>query len=168
MNKPTLINQTSFIIDGLGFDISVFDFSDELNLSDILKIETLQADMQKELVKKDSANEYLKPLFILDRLDVKDFEKFKSKEELFQYLEAFADNDKWFEFNKVFKRSIIQFKSYFSSISANDAFLINKDWFTLESEKVREREFLCYGFYLLIIWFDLDKGKLYTCEWSDE
>ena len=168
MNKTILLYQESCITEDLGFNISEFFYSGDFNLSNILMSETVSSDMQNRIIAEDSENEYLQSLFVLNRLNGDDFIEFRSKENLLQYLVGYTKDDEWTEFNEVFKKSIAEFENYFSTIPFKGAFLINKDWFSFGSDKVREREFLGYGFYLLILWIDSLNNKLYVCEWSDE
>lgn len=170
MNKniPTLISQDLTFTYALSFNISEFDCDRDVDICDILDTKAIHQEMQDKYVKMDVNGSYLKPLFFMDELRKEDFQEFNGRNELKQYLYKISSDEKWANFNEIFRDSVDKFFNNDMTNCVRNIFVLNKDDFTEMTEKVREREFYSYGFYLLLIWICHSKGRFYICEWKDE
>lgn len=128
-------------------------------------IGTRPTHIQKILRTSDSPG-YLQGLFNSKKLSIEDF-RFVPHQAIYYYLEGFSETqEEWGEDKPLFKELLRVFKeNYLDTIDG--CFLINKEWFDENSEKVRDHEFMIYDFYLVIIWKDKkDSSKVYISEWS--
>ena len=51
-----------------------------------------------------------------------------------------------------------EFKSITKDSFELGCYILNKDWFDKTSIKVREKEFMVYGYYILLIWLNKKKN----------
>jgi hypothetical protein len=120
----------------------------DLEISQVIADKVLENEIIPEKVKNN--NKYLDSLFISEYLSKKDF-KFINSDGIYFYLEGFSDStEDWGDDKNSFEILLNEFKS-FTSLFIKGCFLINKDWFTSGSTKVRKREYTLYDYYLLII-----------------
>lgn len=120
----------------------------DLDISQLIAEKVLENAIKPEKLKNN--NEYLGSLFTPECLSKKDF-KFINSDGIYFYLEGFSDStEEWGDDKNLFKILLNEFKSLTSPF-INGCFLINKDWFDINSNKVKQREYSLYDYYLLII-----------------
>ena len=169
-----LIKQIDFTEDFQGFTLTElsndkeFIGNEDYIIEKFIKSEYFTIDCLPEIVKTDKSNSdfYLRQLFDNDKLTIKDFKEF-SIENLFDFLDDFSKHDDWGDDRVHFIKLLESFKSLFKSKSAyNKFYLISKDWFDKENDKLRNPESWIYIYYFLIVWIDKIEQKLYVCEWT--
>lgn len=47
----------------------------------------------------------------------------------------------------------------------NDCYLISKNWFSINDNIVRDKEFILYEYYILLLWLDIKQNMIHVCEW---
>lgn len=145
---------------------------------------------RKEKLKDD---ECLGLLFNFNNINIDDFKEF-SQNELIEYIEkelldtlnleisVYEIKDKKINFHNLddfieyCKNNIEPIKPEINEITklflnfkntltqADKYYLLNKDWFKFDSNKVFEIEYLSYSIYIFIIW--IIKNNIFTCELS--
>lgn len=168
-----LIKQTQIAEGFQGFNLTEFAILHEISYDDseiidnFIKTENFSLDCLPEIVKNDRENPdfYLRQLFDNNKLSINDF-KMLSKIELINYFESFAKHDDWGDDKIDFETLLGIFKSEIENSKSDKYFLIDKDWFDKESDKIRDPESWIYINYFLAIWIDRIENKLTVCEWN--
>ena len=152
------------------FTINEFDIQGEFDFEKLLGSNIFDYEIQPDYVKnsQDDKYGYLRGLFKSRKLEIVDFKYIKAKG-IYYYLEGFSDcEEEWGEDKPLFKILLEQFKEI-SKSNLNGSFLINKEWFDKDSKKVKEREYLLYDYYFIIVWVDRkEKSKFYISEWFSD
>ena len=124
--------------------------------------------VKESLINKDEKHGYLKGLFCSDKLSDSDF-KFIHENGIYYYLEGFSESEEEWGDDKYAFKSLLKIFKQKTEDSLGGCYLINKEWFSEKSGKVRNREYSLYDFYFIIIWIDKnDNGKLYLSEWFSD
>jgi hypothetical protein len=149
------------------FSLNDTELSDINLIGTFIKSENLTKDCIPEKVKKDSQNQdsYLRPVFNDKKIFITDFKSF-NKLDLQDFFNDFLAQSSWAKDKSDFIIIFNRFKIILDSTSFESVYLISKDWFDEESEKLREPESWIYIYYFLIIWIDTAKKNLLVCEWS--
>jgi hypothetical protein len=166
-NEFKLESQVFDTSNDIAYNISKFKIRENFSLDELLSSETVEHEMLKQIVKEHPDRDYLRPLFKLSELHSSDFKSF-DEDNLYSYLSCFSDDPSWEDQQESFKSTVKSFINYAKKTSVKTAYLISKDWFESNSSKLKEGEFMVYGFYLLIIWVNKDDSYYYTCEWYDD
>jgi len=171
--KIKLINQIFEVEKSFGFTINQFDIESPFKIDRLLSTNVLEMEFSPNSIRETSKNgedpnEFLKGLFYSQKLSEKDF-KVIGEIGIIYYLEGFSDSEQeWGEDKPTFKRLLAKFVNN-TVTNLNDCYLINKEWFRENSEKVRRREYDLYDFYFIIIWIDKnDDSILYISEWFSD
>ena len=163
--KLEFIKQKLEIDFSFGFTINQYSIVGKFDLNELLKInQVFDHEIRPSHINKDKSG-YLKGLFKTEMLSVKDF-KFINTNGIYYYLEGFSESvEEWGDQRFFFKNLIDKFKINCAN-NMCDCYLINKEWFYDNKEKVNEREFALYDFYFIVLWIDKkDSSKLYISEW---
>lgn len=168
-----LIKQTQITEGFQGFILTEFAILHEFSHDDreiidnFIKTENFSLDCLPEIVKKDRERPdfYLRQLFDNNKISINDFKKF-SKIELMNYFESFSKHDDWGDDKIDFETLLGNFKAEIENFKSEKYFLIDKDWFDKESDKIRDPESWIYIYYFLVIWIDRFENKLTVCEWN--
>ena len=116
--------------------------------------------------KKEPEKPYLKQAFNVDYLKIADFKK-SSKEEISQFLIDYLNEANWGDDRNEFAMLLDKYFEIHSQFSLeNDFYIISKDWFAQEDERVIEPESYCYTYYFLIISVDRKLNLLTFTEWT--
>src|ERR1700761_8880794 len=128
----------------------------EMSVNDLIHSEEFTQYCFPFKVKKSwgERNQFLKRAFDLNKLDVSNFKMF-NKEELLQFFDIYAASDTWKDDKEKFASLMYEFKEMFKNETANQFFLIGKEWFDKDSALLSEdSEFFIY--YFILIWFDTE------------
>lgn len=159
-----LIQQTFKNFEQHQFNLSIFKFNSyHVDLNQFIKSQYFKFEMQPERLKKNFKKDFLRPLFEPDNIFIEDF-KFLEKDSVFEYLNAFYYNEDWGGDFKFIDCLLKEFKSITKDSFELGCYVLNKDWFDETSIKVREKEFMVYGYYILLIWLNKKKKCVYTCD----
>ncbi len=152
------------------FTINEFHVLKDFAFKNLFDSDVFDNEIQPDHVKdsQDDMNGYLKGLFYSNKLSIDDF-KFLNSNSIYFYMEGFSDSEQeWGDDKLLFKKLLEEFKEI-SKGNLDGSYLINKEWFSKESDKVRNREFTLYDYYFIIIWMDKnDESKLYISEWFSD
>jgi len=174
MMKVNFIKQTSATQGGFGFSINIYDVIGSYKFVDLLQMEELfDVDIQLPQVREDikmkgKKSLYLRGLFNSKKLSIKDFKLIQDKG-IYYYLEGFSDSEEEWGKDKIIFKSLLSKFTDITKDSLSECYLINKEWFNANSNKVKAREFALYDFYFIILWIDKkDNSKLYISEWFSD
>jgi hypothetical protein len=168
--KFELIKQLEIDVDYQGINISEFAFvgpvPDENLITYFFRSNCFTVDSRRKKQKENPIPphkaQYLRSALNFDHIDIHDFRKY-DKSETSAFLENYTDewgpDDDFRQLNSIFSQ-------YFSAIEANAFFVIDKDWFPENSEKLREPESWIFDYYFLIFWTDEKLKKLVVTEWT--
>ena len=104
--------------------------------------------------------------FNFDKAKITDFKKY-TKEEARKFLIDFLNESDWGdndggEFSDLRER----YFEIHKKITSNDFYIISKDWFETNDERLIEPENWCYSYYFLIISVDRNSNLLTLTEWT--
>ncbi len=156
-----------------GFTVGelIIDSSFEIELlieAKLFESEIRPAFVKDSFVDNGDKQGYLKGLFCSDELSDSDFKRIPENG-IYCYLEGFSESEEeWGDDKLMFKNLLESFKQK-TKDTLGSCYLINKEWFSEGSKKVRSREFTLYDFYFIIIWIDKnDNSKVYLSEWFSD
>lgn len=136
----------------------------DFKLSHLFKSKIFSEDIRPLYIKENPEKEYLKSLFIPKHLKIDNFKYFNHKEKLLNFLKNEPIANEWIEDEEGFLRLIEKFKALTIN-NLNDCYLINKNWFSMDNWIVRDREYMLYEYYILLIWLNKEQNMVYVCEW---
>lgn len=159
-----LIEQTFNDFGQHQFNLSIFQFnSHHVDLNKFIKSQYFKFEMQPERLKNNLKKDFLRPLFEPDKIFIEDF-TFLEKDSVYEYLNSFYHDEDWGDDFKFIDCLLKEFKSITKDSFELGCYILNKDWFDKTSIKVREKEFMVYGYYILLIWLNKKKKCVYTCD----
>ncbi len=103
--------------------------------------------------------------FNIDRIKISDFKKL-NKEETTKFLFDFLNEKDWGDDKNEFATLLNKYFEIHEQFDNNDFYVISKDWFDRDDEKVIEPESWCYIYYFLIISVDRNSNLLTSTEWQ--
>lgn len=167
------INQIQISENNQGFYLTEFqldsklDNSDDSIIDEFIKSESFTYDCLPEMIKKDKNNPdfYLRQLFDNEKISTIDFQRFGINE-LIDFFENYAKHNDWVDDQEDFLKVFTIFKTKLSMNKSVGYFLLSKDSFNSDNEKIRNPEGWIYIYYFLIIWVDRLERKLFFCEWN--
>jgi hypothetical protein len=167
-----ITNQISEGEGALGFTISQVEVDPHLNIEYLISKDFFDIDIRPKSIHESlhtgDKHGYLRGLFKSNSLIFDDF-KYINADGIYYYLEGFSESEEeWGDDQPLFKNLLRKFKNR-SESNLDGCYLINKEWFKKESDKVRDLEFTLYDYYFIIIWVDKnDKSKLFVSEWFSD
>ena len=169
--KKELVNQIIETQGSFGYTLNKFNIDEPFKIDKVrgvFDIQTRPLFVQKSYETSPNKSKYLKGLFFSDNLIVDDFKKIPS-DCIYYYLDGFSDSEEeWGEDMPAFKALLASFYKK-TQDSLSSCYLINKEWFSDENNKVRSREFALYDFYFIIIWIDKnDSQSMFISEWFSD
>lgn len=108
---------------------------------------------------------YLKHAFREDQLKANDFRIF-NKVELLNYFENYSNDESWGDDRNDYIVLMNNFKKIISKENCDYYFVINKEWFPNNSNKLYSDSADLYSYYFLILWIDVENKFLNVCEWN--
>lgn len=136
----------------------------DFELSHLFKSKIFSEDIRPLYIKENPEKDYLKSLFIPKQLKIDDFKYFNKTDELFCFLESEPSVNEYIEDEEGFFRVIEKFKNLTDN-TLDDCYLISKNWFSMDDCIVRDREYMLYEYYILLIWLNKKQNMVYVCEW---
>jgi len=141
-----------------------FERADNLIIDEFLKSNSFAVDCLGEKAKKNPEI-YLRQLFDNQKISVEDFREL-NENEIANFFIDYSNESDWGEDRKEFKNLVEKFKTIIGNYPSDKFYLISKDWFEKDNEKIRNPENWIYLYYFLVIWFDNEKKSLIVCEWT--
>ena len=122
-------------------------------------------DSLRDCIKKEPNKGYLRQAFNIDKIKINDFRKF-SKEETIKFLVDYLNEADWGDDRDEFATLLDNYFEIHNQFGDNDFYVISKDWFYRDDERVIEPESWCYTYYFLIISVDRNLNLLTLTEWK--
>lgn len=154
-----------------GFCLSEFNFESNKAtngqiLNEFLNSTSFNFDSLPNVVKENpEEKQYLKPLFKSKKISSSDFNRFE-KSGITKFLIDFLNQPDWGEDRIGFSNLLDKYFEIHNNYDESDFYLINKEWFNAEDQKIRQPEFEIYSYYFLIVYINKIKGILAITEWT--
>ncbi len=144
-----------------------FELADNLVIDKFLKSNFFSFDCLPEKVKQNKKNPEinLRQLFDNQKISVEDFQEI-NENEIGNFFINYSNENDWGEDKKEFKILAEKLKAILKDYPSDKFYLISKDWFDKDSDKMRNPESWIYLYYFLVIWFDKEKKSIIVCELS--
>jgi hypothetical protein len=117
-------------------------------------------DSLRDCVKAEPDKGYLRQAFNVDRIKITDFNK-TDKQGVSKFLFAFVKEPAWGDDRNQFAKLLDRYFEIHNEFVDNEFYILSKDWFGKEDERVIEPESWVYNYYFLIISVDR-KANLLT------
>jgi hypothetical protein len=122
-------------------------------------------DSLRDCVKDEPDKGYLRQAFNIDRIKISDFRK-TDKQGASKFLLDFLNEPDWGDDRNDFAKLIDRYFEIQKWSEKSDFYIISKDWFDKDTEKVIEPESWVYTYYFLIILVDRNMNLLTLSEWT--
>ncbi|MEO9258264.1 MAG: hypothetical protein ABI207_07775 [Crocinitomicaceae bacterium] len=125
-------------------------------------------DSLREVVKIDTENKpYLQCSFDIDKINIDDFKR-KSKDETVEFLYDFLNQPDWGDDKNEFLKLLDKYFEIHNKFGDIDFYIISKDWFNIDDQRLIKPESWVYSYYFLIISIDRNLNLLTLTEWTYE
>ncbi len=122
-------------------------------------------DSLRDCVKAEPDKGYLRQAFNVERVKITDFKK-TDKQGVSKFLNDFLNEPDWGDDKNDFEKLLDRYFEIHNGFIENDFYIISKDWFDKDDEKVIEPESWVYTYYFLIISVDRNSNVLTLSEWT--
>lgn len=122
-------------------------------------------DSLRDCVKAEPGKGYLRQAFNVDKIKITDFKK-ANKQGVSKFLFDFINEPDWGDDRSDFAKLLDRYFEILNQLDANDFYILSKDWFGKEDERVIEPESWVYIYYFLIISVDKKSNSLTLTEWT--
>lgn len=122
-------------------------------------------DSVRDCVKAEPDKGYLRQVFNVGRIKITDFNK-TNKQGVSKFLIDFLNAPDWGDDKNDYEKLLDRYLEIHNGFIENDFYIISKDWFEKEAEKVIEPESWVYAYYFLIISVDRNSNVLTLSEWT--
>jgi hypothetical protein len=122
-------------------------------------------DSLRNGIKAESAKGYLRRAFNFDRVEITDFKK-TDKQGAAKFLFDFLNEPDWGDDRSGFSKLLDRYFEIHNKFPECDYYIISKDWFDKDDEKLVEPENWCYTYYFLIISIHRNSRTLTLTEWT--
>lgn len=154
-----------------GINLTEFAFVVDEQIDNDLIVDTFirsnhfSNDSLRDCVKREPEKAYLRRAFNIDRIRITDFRK-TDKEGTSKFLVDFLIESDWGDDRNEFAKLLDRYFEIHSELGNSDFYLLSKDWFDKDDEKLIEPESWCYTYYFLIISVDRNLNLLTVTEWT--
>lgn len=153
------VNLTEFTI-GLDELIS----NDEI-VDTFIRSKQFSFDSLRDCVKAEPDKGYLRRAFDIDKIKITDFKKV-DKQGVSKFLFDFINQPDWGNDRNEFAKLLDRYFKFTMSLEDNDFYILSKDWFDKEDERLIEPESWAYTYYFLIISVNRLSNLLTLTEWT--
>lgn len=122
-------------------------------------------DSLRDRVKAEPDKGYLKRAFNFDLLNITHFRK-TDRQGTSDFLFEFINEPDWGNDRGDFAKLLDRYLEIHNELSANEFYILSKDWFGKEDDKIIEPDGWVYTYYFLIISVDRRSGLLTLTEWT--
>ncbi|HLP94889.1 MAG TPA: hypothetical protein VK168_12680 [Saprospiraceae bacterium] len=122
-------------------------------------------DSLRDCVKTEPHKGYLRQVFNVDKIKITDFKK-TDKQGTSKFLLDLSNEPDWCDDRSDFAKLLDRYFEMHNQLDANDFYILSKDWFVKEDERVIEPENWVYTYYFLIISVDKKSNSLTLTEWT--
>ena len=155
-----------------GINLTEFSFKANKQISNkeildtFLRTKHFAFDSLRDCQKSDTEKGYLRQAFNIDNIKITDFKK-GDKEQVLKFLLDFINESDWGDDRSEFAKLLDKYFEIHNQFSIdNDFFIISKDWFGNNDDKLIEPESWTYIYYFLIISIDRNLNLLTFTEWT--
>ena len=153
------INLTEFSI------VAREEFSNSQIVDTFIRSKQFSDDSLRDCVKAEPKKGYLRQAFNIDKIKISDFKK-TDKNGTSTFLIEFINEPDWGEDRNEFAKLLDRYFEIHNEFGANDFYILSKDWFGKEDDRVIEPESWAYSYYFLIISVDRKSNLLTLTEWT--
>ena len=153
------INLTDFSI-GTAKDLN----SDNI-VNAFIRSDQFTYDSLPDRVKSETNEKYLRRGFNFEKIAISDFRKLR-KDGTLNFLIDFKNESDWGQDREEFEKLFEKYLEIHKQFGDIDFYIISKDWFYKDDEKVVDPEYWCYIYYFIIISVDRDLDLLTLTEWT--
>jgi len=154
-----VINLTEFAI---GVDKQICN--DEI-IDNFIRSKQFSFDCLRDCVKAEPDKGYLRQAFDIDKININDFKK-TDKKGVSKFLFDFINEPNWGNDRNEFAKLLDRYFIIHNEFGDNEFYILSKNWFDKEDERVIEPESLIYIYYFLIISLDRKSSSLTLIEWA--
>lgn len=122
-------------------------------------------DSLRDCVKAEPVKGYLRLAFDVDKIKITDFKK-TDKQGVSKFLIDFLNEPDWGDDRNEFAKLLDRYFEIHNEFGDNEFYILSKDWFDKEDERVIEPESWVYTYYFLIISIDRKLNLLTFTEWT--
>ena len=122
-------------------------------------------DSLRDCVKTEPDKGYLRQAFDVDKIKIADFKK-TDKQGVSKFLINFLNEPDWGDDRNEFAKLLDRYFEIHNVFGNNEFYILSKDWFDKEDERVIEPESWVYTYYFLIISVDRKSNLLTLTEWT--
>ena len=153
------INLTEFAI---GFDEQI---SNDQIVDTFIRSKPYSYDSLRDCVKAKPDKGYLRQAFNIEKIRVKDFKK-TDKQGVSKFLTDFLNEPDWGDDRNEFDKLLDRYLEIHNEFGDSEFYILSKDWFDKEDERVFQPENRVYAYYFLIISIDRKSKSLTLTEWT--
>jgi hypothetical protein len=154
-----VINLTEFAI---GVDEQI---SNDQIINTFICSKNYSFDSLRDCVKAEPDKGYLRQAFDIDKIKITDFKK-TDKQGVSKFLIDFLNEPDWGDDRNQFAKLLDRYFEIHNEFGDNEFYILSKDWFGKEDERVVEPESWIYNYYFLIISIDRKSNLLTLTEWT--
>lgn len=148
------------------FSIEVNDQVDNDQIvDDFIRTNSFAYDSLRDCVKKEPEKNYLKRAFNFERVKIADFKK-TDKEGTAKFLVDLVNEPDWGDDRNTFTKLLDRYFEIHNTLGGSDFYILSKNWFDKDDERLIEPESWVYTFYFLIISVDRNLNLLTLTEWT--
>lgn len=122
-------------------------------------------DSLRDCVKAELDKGYLRQAFNIDKIKINYFKK-TDKQGVSKFLFDFVNEPDWDDDRNEFAKLLDRYFEIHNEFGDNEFYILSKDWFDKEDERVIEPESWVYTYYFLIISVDRKSNLLTLTEWT--
>lgn len=154
-----------------GINLTEFAFeAEELIANDqivdtFIRSKHFSYDSLRNCVKAEPNKGYLRQAFDVDKIKITDFKK-SDKQGVTKFLIDFINEPDWGGDRNEFAKLLERYFEIHNGFADNEFYILSKDWFNKEDERVVEPESWVYTYYFLIISVDRKSNLLTLTEWT--
>lgn len=153
------INLTEFAI---GVDELI---SNDQIVDTFIRSKKISFDSLRDCDKAELDKGYLKQAFDVYKIKITDFKK-TDKLGASKFLVDFLNEPDWGDDRNEFAKLLDRYFEIHNKFGDNEFYILSKDWFNKEDERVIEPESWVYTYYLLFISVDRKSNLLTLTEWT--
>jgi hypothetical protein len=153
------INLTEFAI---GVDELI---SNDQIVDTFIRSKQFSFDSLRDCLKTELDKDYLRQAFDVDKIKITDFKK-TDKEGVSKFLFDFINEPDWGDDRNEFAKLQDRYFEIHNEFGDNEFYILSKDWFNKDDERIVEPESWVYTYYFLIISVDRKSNSLTLTEWT--
>ena len=148
------------------FSFTITDeFNNDLLVDNFIRSKHFSYDSLRDSMKKQSATGFLGQAFDIERINIKDFKKY-NKQQTTKFLIDFLNEPDWADDKNDFAKLLEQYFEIQDKLENEYYYILSKDWFDKNDNRVFEPQNFCYIYYFLIIYIDRASKTLILTEWA--